>query len=274
MTAAVRHRILFVVALIALAMMTLANRAAASPQILGIVASNGQATPLICDHGRSCRARFSAFCLQQDRPAPSQGTSYRLADTQSLIRVVTHPDGHVERRPIGDLVQFQSRFGFTSVDVVLPPSVGSSGAVASLALEIGPAATLLPVEAADDPDPQTAGEIAVATGPLRAAAARLFDQPSPAADAARLATEAINALPPVHSESRLGLDQLWADILAAGKATGASDAGIAQANDMWQSCELAVASRMRLSMRECMEMRHTELMARTNRQFWDETGGS
>jgi hypothetical protein len=274
MTAASRHRLLFILALIALAIMTLANRAAASPQILGLVASNGQPTPLICDHGRGCRARFSAFCLQQDRAAPSQGTAYRLADGQSLILIETYPDGRVERRPIGDLVQFQSRFGFTSVDVMLPASIGHRLATASLALEIGPTATLLPVEAPDDPDPQTAGEIALATGPMRAAAARLFDQPSPAADAARLTTEAINALPPVHSESRLGLDQLWADTIATGKAAGASEEGVAQANAMWQSCELAVASRTRLSMRECLELRHTELMARTNRQFWDQTGGS
>jgi hypothetical protein len=274
MTAAFRHRILFVLAVIALAMLTLANRAAASPQILGIVASNGQPTPLICDHGRGCRARFSAFCLQQDRPAPSQGTAYRLADGGALTLIATYPDGRVERLPVGDLVQFQSRFGFTSVDVVLPASVGSSLGVASLALEIGPAATLLPVEGAEDPDPQTQGEIAVATGPLRAAAALLFDRPGPAADAARLTTEAINALPPVHSESRLGLDQLWANTIAAGKAAGASEEGIAQANDMWRSCELAVASRTRLSMRECLELRHTDLMAHTNRQFWDETGGS
>jgi hypothetical protein len=274
MTAIVRHRILFVLAIAALAIVALANRAAASPQILGIVASNGQPTPLICDHGRDCRARFSAFCLQQDRPAPSQGTAYRLADGNALTLVATYPDGRVERLPIGDLVQFQSRFGFTSVDVVLPSSVGRPYAMASLALDIGPSATLLPIEAAGDPDPQSPGEIAVATGPLRAAAALLFDQPGPAADAARLTTEAINALPPMHSESRFGLDHLWADTIAAGKAAGASEEGIAQANDMWQSCELAVASRSRLSMRECLELRHTDLMAHTNRQFWDQTGGS
>jgi hypothetical protein len=274
MTAAFRHRILFIFAVLAIAMLTLANRAAASPQILGIVASNGQPTPLICSDGSGCRARFSAFCLQQDRPSPSQGTAYRLAEGSTVTLVATYPDGRIEKRPVGAFVQFQSRFGFTSVDAVLPGLVGNSMGMASLALEIGPAATLLPVEAADDPDPQTPDEIAVATGPLRAAAARLFDQPGPDADAARLTTEAINALPPVHSESRPGLDQLWANTIAAGKAAGASAAGIAQANAMWQSCELAVASHMRLSMRECLELRHTDLMAHTNHQFWDETGGS
>jgi len=274
MTVASRHRILFVLAILAIAMLTLANRAAASPQILGIVASNGQPTPLICSDGSGCRARFSAFCLQQDRPSPSQGTAYRLAEGSSITLVATYPDGRIERRSVGPLVRFESRFGFTSVDAVLPGSISSSLETASLALEIGPAATLLPVAEANDPDPQTPDEIAVATGPLRAAAARLFDQPSPTADAARLTTEAINALPPVHSESRLGLDRLWADTIAAGKAAGASEEGIAQADALWQSCELAVASRTRLSMRECLELRHTDLMAHTNRQFWDETGGS
>jgi hypothetical protein len=274
MSVAARHRILFVLAVIAVAMITLANRAAASPQILGIVASNGQPTPLICDNGRNCRARFSAFCLQQDRPAPSQGSVYRLAEGSLLTLVATYPDGRVERLSVSDLVQFQSRFGFTSVDVVLPDALGRSFSMASLALEVGPAATLLPVETADDPDPQSSDEIAIATGPLRTAAALLFDRAGPDADAARLTTQAINALPPVHRESSPSLDQLWTDTIATGRAAGADEEGIAQANEMWQGCKLAVASHTRLSMRECLELRHTELMAHTNRQFWEETGGS
>jgi hypothetical protein len=272
-TFAARRHVLFSLVFLAVVLLGGAKPAAASPQILGIVASNGQPTPLICDSSRNCRARFSAFCLQQERPAPSQGTAYRLADGGQLTMVARYPDGRVERVPVGHRVRFESRFGFTSVEVLLPADLGRAFAMADLALEVGPAVTLLPVETADDPDPQSPDEIAIATGPLRATAALLFDQPGPLADAARLTTEAINALPP-QSETPPDLDRLWANTVAAGKAAGASDAGIAQASNMWRSCELEVLSRSRLSMRECLELRHTDLMARTNRQFWEQTGGS
>lgn len=274
MTVTARHLVLLPLALLAVIILGGAKPAEASPQILGIVASNGQPTPLICDHGSNCRARFSAFCLQQERAAPPQGTAYRLADGGQLVLLARYANGHVERLPVGHLVQFRSSFGFTSVEVFLPASLGRSLAMASLALEVGPAVTLLPVETADDPDPQSQDEIEIATGPLRNAAALLFDRPGPSADAARLTTEAINALPPTNSESTASLDRLWADTIATGRTAGASEQGIEQASNMWRSCELAVLSRSRLSMRECLELRHTELMARTNRQFWEQTGGS
>jgi hypothetical protein len=37
--------------------------AQAAPQILGVIASNGHATPLDCTAG-DCTAQLSAFCLQ------------------------------------------------------------------------------------------------------------------------------------------------------------------------------------------------------------------
>ncbi|MFZ5789913.1 MAG: hypothetical protein ACOY3L_04365 [Pseudomonadota bacterium] len=255
-------------------LLTLPGGAAASPQALGIVASNGHPTPLLCDAAGECRARFSAFCLQQAREAPPQGTLYRLADGSSLTLIVTRSDGRAERLPATPYIRFESQFGFTSVEAVLPAPARQALDAETVALEVGPAATLLPVEAANDPDPQSPEEIALATGPLRAAASRLFEAPGPAADAARLTTLAINALPPVHEEETAALDRLWARTVVAGRASGLSAEGIAAAEAIWQSCQLGLASQMRLSMRECLELRHTDLMTRTNRQFWEETGGS
>lgn len=256
------------------ALIVLPDHAAASPQALGIVASNGRPTPFVCDAGGECRARFSAFCLQQAREAPPQGTPYRLAEGGSVTLVVTRSGGRTERLPATPFVRFESEFGFTSVEAVLPPAVRKTIDAETIALEVGPAATLLPIEAANDPDPQSAEEIALATGPMRAAATRFFDAPGPAADAARLTTLAINALPPVHEEKTAALDELWAETVATGRASGLGPEGVAAAEAIWQSCQLGLASQMRLSMRECLELRHTELMTRTNRQFWDETGGS
>lgn len=259
----------------ALAMLfALPGGAAASPQALGIVASNGHPTPLVCDAAGECRAGFSAFCLQQAREAPPQGTPYRLAEGGSLILVVTRSNGRTARLPAAPYIRFESRFGFTLVEAVLPAVARKALDAETVALEIGPAATLLPVEAANDPDPQRPEEIALATGPLRATASRYFEAPGPAADAARLTTLAINALPPVHEEETAVLDRLWAKTVAAGRSSGLGPEGIAVAETIWRSCQLGLASQMRLSMRECLELRHTDLMTRTNRQFWEETGGS
>ena len=48
----------------------------------------------------------------------------------------------------------------------------------SLGIDVGTGAAMLPVAAANDPDPQTPQEIALATGPLRRLAAATFDDSS------------------------------------------------------------------------------------------------
>jgi hypothetical protein len=88
----------FTVAAVAFA----APGAFAAPQVLGLVASNGQSTPLACD-GRTCSAHFSSFCLQQNRPAPAHGDSYTVAPGGELTLVVETTDGRTLRLPGTDL---------------------------------------------------------------------------------------------------------------------------------------------------------------------------
>ena len=54
----------------------------AAPQAMALVASHGS-TPLNCEGG-ACSAEFSAFCLQQDRASPPQGTAYSLQDAGTV----------------------------------------------------------------------------------------------------------------------------------------------------------------------------------------------
>ena len=61
--------------------------AAAAPQILGIVASNG-VLPLSCD-ASGCHADLSTFCLQQPRANPDLGQRYQLAEANSVTLVGT-----------------------------------------------------------------------------------------------------------------------------------------------------------------------------------------
>src|SRR5215510_13624913 len=92
--------------------------AAAAPQILGIVASNG-ALPLTCDE-QGCHADLSTFCLQQPRANPGPGQRYELADRSSVTLVGTRSDGEIVRVPAAPYVTFSSDRGFTSVEVALP----------------------------------------------------------------------------------------------------------------------------------------------------------
>ena len=43
---------------------------------------------------------------------------------------------------------------------------------------------------------------------------------------------------------------------------------------MYNACEISVASKSSYSLKGCMELRHADLMAVTNRSFWDRSGGS
>lgn len=246
----------------------------AAPQALGVVASNGIATPLICDGSGECSARISAFCLQEARDAPSQGTVYRLADTSAMSLRVTRSDGSSFRLAANGYVRIESQLGFTAVKISLPQAVVAALDAAHIEVEVAPNTSLLPVETAGDPDPQTSAEIALATGPMRRVAAAIFETPGPTTDAARLATLMINALPPASDEDLAMVDRLWDETVTDEVRAALTPEGVTAAKYLYASCKLAVESHSRLSMRECLAIRHAELMVTSNRIFWMESGGS
>ena len=45
------------------------------------------------------------------------------------------------------------------------------------------------------------------------------------------------------------------------------------AEQMYEACKIAVESRSAYSMRNCLELRHADLLAETNHQFWKDTVG-
>lgn len=259
-----------VIAILALA----ATPARSAPQALGVVASNGIATPLVCDGSGECSARISAFCLQEARDAPSQGTVYRLADTSAMSLRVTRSDGSSFRLAANGYVRIESQLGFTAVKVSVPQNVVAALDARQIAVEVAPNTSLLPVETAGDPDPQTPEEIAIATGPMRDVAAAIFETPGPTTDAARLATLMINALPPVQQDDLALADRLWDATVTDEVRAALTPEGIAAAEELYAGCKLAVESHTRLSMRECLAIRHAELMVTSNRIFWMESGGS
>ena len=246
----------------------------AASQVLGLVASNGLPTPLRCQDG-TCIGHFSAFCLQEQRPAPSANSEYLLAPGGALTLIATMADGRTLRLPGSDLLTIRTRIGFTSVRMSLPDEkLKSLGAVA-VAVEVAPMTSLLPRPVTGDPDPQSAQEIALATGPMRRAAEKPFEKPGDAADAARLSSLMINLLPEDEPQTADGRDALWNQaLLLASSSLSLNPAGVDDAHRIYSNCEISLASKSSFNLRSCMEIHHADLMAQTNRDFWNSTGGS
>lgn len=246
--------------------------AQSTPQVLGLVASNGIPTPLTCTDDE-CSAHLSAFCLQQAREAPASGTAYAPAEGGRVTLVATTADGRTLRLPGEPHLAFESRIGFTSVRVSLPRRTLAALGATEAAVEIGARVSLLPTAVARDPDPQTAQEIALATGPMRDAASRMFEAPGAASDAARIASLLINTLPQDPRDDGVH-EGLWRAAAAHPVVTRATPEGVATARRLYDSCSLAVRSGSIFTMRSCLEIRHADLMATTNHAFWDSMGGS
>ena len=250
-----------------------AGLAEASPQVLGLVASL-RPTPMQCD-AAGCRADLSSFCLQQPRPYPKLGTVYDPAPGTRLTLVVTGHDGQVRRLDGTRHLAFVDDRGFASVTARLTAADLANLDAASVAIEVGKDASLLPVAKAADPDPQSHEEIALATGASRKKAEIFFDRPGRDSDAIRLTNAMINYLPP----DELGRNPADADVLAKTEADyqGApvDPAGVRQAEDIHRNCVTKVAFQHQIdSMRSCLEGSHDILLSHTNIDFWNSLGGS
>jgi hypothetical protein len=246
------------------------NAAQAAPQILGIVASNGAPTPLVCD-GVECAAHFSAFCLQEARPAPSSGDGYSIAPGGSMTLIATTNAGQSIRLPAQDYVRISSQIGFTSVHIAVPQSVMDELGATALQVEVGANVSLLPLATAGDVQPQTAEEIQYATTVMRGVAVKKFDQANGASDAARIASVFINALPAKGLESAEARGELWMANANHPAVANATLEGLTLAQEMYRSCQISVEARSSYSMRMCLELRHADLQATSNHQFWKDT---
>jgi hypothetical protein len=246
--------------------------AAAAPQILGIVASNG-ALPLICD-AQGCHGDLSTFCLQQPRANPDLGQRYRLADASSVMLVGRKSDGQVVRLPAAPYVSFSSDRGFTSVEVVLPPNRLAALGLKAVSVEVERKASLLPEAEASDPSPQSQDEIALALGSYRTQGSKFFDDRGEAADAIRLTNRMINALPP-HQRRPTDTDGHLIDLALQSDAAALADpAGIQLARGYHESCKAKVDVTHHVdSMLSCLQSTHDRLVANTNVDFWRSLNG-
>ena len=251
------------------------GRAEAAPQILGLMASNGMPTPLHCRDGL-CSGYFASFCLQEAREAPADGQSYRVAPGGNLVLNATLADGRQLRLHAEGLAVIRVQEGYLSVQIGLPAAKLEALDVptgsASLALEVGPETSILPVEQAADPDPQSPEEIALATGPLRRLAARTLDRSNEDTDAARWVGLLINALPPEDSAEPVALDTLFRQVVAgAGEPRRARD-GLPEAAQIVELCRSFLATSRAIGF--CLADQQHGVVSILNSEYWDEAGGS
>jgi len=256
-----------VVGVAAAAFMIGIGPAAAAPQILGIVASNGP-VPMICD-AQGCHGDLSTFCLQQPRANPDLGQRYELADANSVMLVGTRSDGRVVRLPAAPYVSFSTDRGFTSVEVTMPPDRLAALGLTAVAVEVERHASLVPAAAANDPSPQSQDEIALALGAVRTQGSKFFDDRGEAADAIRLTNHMINLLPP-HEREPSDTDGHLIDLALKTDAAAVADpAGVKLARDYHEACKAKVDVTHHVdSMLSCLEGTHDRLVANTNVDFW------
>jgi hypothetical protein len=236
------------------------------PQILGVVASKGP-MPFTCD-GESCHVDLSTFCLQQARENPERGQSYIPITGAEIYLRGEDAAGRTVRMVARPYVSFVDDRGFTAVAAIVSRETLADLGLKNLAIEIGRGVSLLPATAGDS-DPQTAAEVAVATGSARERAAEFFDRRTEAGDAIRLANQMINTLP-AHGHSAGDSDGRVLDAVLAsetGRASGIE--GVTLARKMYATCGAKVdVSHHFDSVRSCLEASHDLLVANTNIDFW------
>jgi hypothetical protein len=250
-----------------------ASAARAAPQVLGLVASL-RPTPMLCDV-QGCRADLSAFCLQQPRSDPPPGTVYHPAPGTRLTLVVTGPDGATRRLDAAPYLSFVDNRGFVSITALLKPADLARLGAAAVAVEVGLDATLLPDAQVGDASPQSADELALATGAYRNKAETYFDRPGRNSDAIRLTNAMINEIP-AGSRSRSDTDgHLLARTLDDYRGAPVDPAGVSLAEGIHQSCVTKADFTHQVdSMRSCLEGSHDILSTHTNIDFWNSLGGS
>jgi hypothetical protein len=244
------------------------NPAGAAPQALGVMASQGP-VPLACSQGE-CRAEVTAFCLQEARAVPPEGTAYAPVGSGPMRLVLTRADGSTVEIDAARHARLSSRRGFTALSISVPQALLAQHEAVSASVEIGPDMTVAPIPLAGDLTPQSEDELALVAGPLRRIATERLEQGA-AADAARLTQRLINALPRQDEETAELRNGLW-DVAIGSTRPEADPKGLAMARRSYDGCQAALATGYMKNLRHCLELQHGEMMIERNHAFWREIG--
>jgi hypothetical protein len=249
-----------------LAAVLLPTGAGAAPQILGLVATKG-AVPLVCRDG-ACVVELTTFCLQEERRPPKPGIAYKPVRGDALYLVVTSKDGAVRELPAaGHVTIVSTRRGSSAVRIMLDARKLTALNAARFAVRVGRRAALVPVAVAGDPEPLSAAEIALASGPLWALAERLIERGGTRIEAARLVNRVINVLPRAGRATTKQRASAWTAALAG--RPGAGERARAKAAAYYRSCRgLSSSKHGQFSLRQCLELKHWWLVHKFNIEYW------
>jgi len=245
--------------------------AAAAPQILQLVATNG-AIELVCDHG-TCAAEFTTMCLQQERNGPVDGTEYLVLEGSDIAVEFTRADGSVRRLPAAAMgLTFKTVRAYLAMEITLPQNEYREYDATSAAISVGRNAFLVPRPVADDPQPITTAEIKQVTG-RHAAIARSFQSDFETELAiARITNELINALPaePPYGYRRQETARAGVPDAALARIAGREpNAGARKgALESYRTCRLEMFVERYGSVRRCLERQHDRIMDYVNHQYW------
>ncbi|MBM3599691.1 MAG: hypothetical protein FJX35_15885 [Alphaproteobacteria bacterium] len=238
------------------------------PQALGVVATR-DAVPVTCEDGR-CTAYLGAFCLEEKVLPPDHGTLYRANRAGDVVLTVTAADGRTRRIDSAETMEIFSHLGFNALKIVLKPATAASLGSAKLAVEVAERAAVVPVE---EQVAVSAEDRAIATGSHRSVAEAVFERAEERADAARLATDMINALPERREVSEALRRSLWERVATPHATRGMTPSGVDKARTMFNACNRTVDISLRVTLRDCLEGRHTDVMKELNDEFWKMLGG-
>lgn len=252
---------------IAATLLPITQAAAATPQMLALVATDG-AVPFVCD-GATCTAELTSFCLEEMRAAPRAGRTYRLVPTKALALVITDAAGAKRRVTPGTNLRFLvTRRGVAAVRATIDRAMLHKLGAAKIAIRVGARVSLMPDWRRGDGPRHSAADVARVGGPLRAQGTAIVDQAGPNIETARVINRVINGLPAQGRGSAAHRATAWR---TASAATTASPAGRARARLIYRQCRQWTAAPGALSLRECLEGRHISLLSALNKRYWDAT---
>lgn len=258
--------------LIAVSVSLWAGVAQAAPQILGLVATGAEPTPLHCSDG-VCSARFTTFCMQADRDAPLLGTEYLLLDEDALTLLVTDAEGRTTALPAAG-VSIRSVHSYTAVRIDVPEAQirALGGGVAALA--VAPLATLVPKAKLGDPRPQSEEEIALAGGEHRKIGEEHVDHGGTTAEAASTLMTMVNALearePGVGGRNGAADAAVAGEILAKRGVPGGDPELLRERVDLCSG--LATGPRASDGMPTCLQTYHDNYLVTLTGRYWDAVG--
>ncbi|MEQ9639678.1 MAG: hypothetical protein RIM84_06590 [Alphaproteobacteria bacterium] len=253
----------------ALACLGWTTAATAAPQVLALVSTDTPVT--IACTGGDCTARFTSFCLQPDRAAPTGGQRYSLAAADTVELTGTTADGTTLRL---DPARAGFKASHNHVSVMLSLSRGDVERLGlrQVSVRVSDDAALVPVPEAGDPNPQTEADLALATTVLRQLGRKMVDEDRVRMAAARETIRLVNAIP----AGRLTVRAARAEVdrvLTPQRIAALPAAARPFVTDARDYCTLVSRNDQTTSLRQCLEAEHDSMMYYMNQDYWDALKG-